>query len=687
MSYAHPARATRIPGGDQGRRQWIDEEALEFAQQAPYLNTYHDGLNNFVAESWLSETNTWSSASSAQKLWSHDASQVLLPFVDGAGLGKPLYNGIEQHALNYENDHPNLRQYIPKPVSRSEERIVCQPQPHIHAINQVASSYRTAYQSQTPQESQNVSPSNEHMLYSTSSNMAVSEYSHLNVFSAELRQEHSSWPVSYSEPQGFDTTSSLSPDINVSTPSSPTLKLDWSSSKQPSSFPSSHRELSHPPHVPKRKRESPQPVSKKSRSETPQRELSEFVLVFENAPGALASVKHRRKLDAPVRKAARDVRKAGACHQCRFRKRTCSTGTPCMSCLKNGNGLHEIKCQRESPFVGKLMHQYFEHSSTRRIVSFDIKIRENSLATSKLETVTIDGVGHLSLPVKLKVQRKLLSDFTSEEQKIIRQTEEKKKGQKNSKADPESVIILTDNGSLGQEVEQWAVEYTSKFVHAAGPDFYATTMAQILGTAYVKKRLPESALVGAMLRVASLAFVLRAGVKCSESQLSSRFRTIQAMIDTILYERLIVAEKELFQMLQRLIFRTAGCLNRESIYPVALVLWQLMRILSISTGHLSNIAQRFHPKVYGPADYQLISFRLLLSTHMALFRSSNPLLLDLNEKLHQDLLSNDEELLELAEKMRNVVLTFRNKGTPEIKGSIVYKKEYFEMFRKVYEGM
>jgi len=35
----------------------------------------------------------------------------------------------------------------------------------------------------------------------------------------------------------------------------------------------------------------------------------------------------------------------------------CSTGTPCMSCLKNGNGLHEIKCQRESPFVGKLVHQ------------------------------------------------------------------------------------------------------------------------------------------------------------------------------------------------------------------------------------------------------------------------------------------------------------------------------------------
>jgi len=52
--------------------------------------------------------------------------------------------------------------------------------------------------------------------------------------------------------------------------------------------------------------------------------MADFVVVFENAPGALASVKKRKKLEAPVRKAAKDVRRAGACHQCRFRKRTVS---------------------------------------------------------------------------------------------------------------------------------------------------------------------------------------------------------------------------------------------------------------------------------------------------------------------------------------------------------------------------
>jgi hypothetical protein len=101
-----------------------------------------------------------------------------------------------------------------------------------------------------------------------------------------------------------------------------------------------------------------------------------------------------------------------------------------------------------------------------------------------------------------------------------------------------------------------------------------------------------------MLRVASLAFVLRAGVKFSTSAGPGRseFRTVQARVDTVLYERLQLAEKELFQMLQRLIFRTAGCLTRGQIFPVALVLWQLMRIFSISSSHLSNIAQKFQSK-------------------------------------------------------------------------------------------
>jgi hypothetical protein len=316
MSYAHPTKSARTPGGDQERIQRIDEEALGFTSQAPLLtNNYHDGLNNFITESWLSDTNqTWSAW---QRLWSHDESPPLLPSREGLGEERPfLYTGVEQSALSY---NANLAGYDPEDVSRSNERIVCHPQPH------VAPSYGAVYHSQTPQESQPVSPSNQHLSFQNTSNVRVPEYTQLNAFNTNLPLDQpSSWLVSYPEPQTFNIAASLLLDPNVSKPPPDKVELDWSNSEQLPSLPSDSRETSYSPPASKRKRKSPRPTSKKSRSETAQKELSEFVMVFENAPGALASVKHRRKLDAPVRKAARDVRKAGACHQCRFRKRTVS---------------------------------------------------------------------------------------------------------------------------------------------------------------------------------------------------------------------------------------------------------------------------------------------------------------------------------------------------------------------------
>jgi hypothetical protein len=71
---------------------------------------------------------------------------------------------------------------------------------------------------------------------------------------------------------------------------------------------------------------------------------------------------------------------------------------------------------------------------------------------------------------------------------------------------------------------------------------------------------------------------------------------------------------------------------------------------------------------------------------MALFRSSHPLLLDMNDKLNRDLVGDDDEVIGLCGKMRRVVLNFREKGAPEMKGSIAYKKEYFDLFKSVYKG-
>lgn len=69
---------------------------------------------------------------------------------------------------------------------------------------------------------------------------------------------------------------------------------------------------------------------------------------------------------------------------------------------------------------------------------------------------------------------------------------------------------------------------------------------------------------------------------------------------------------------------------------------------------------------------------------MALFRSSNPLLLDMADPFNQILLGSDRKLVELAGEMRKVVVALKEKGAPELKGSITYRKEYFDMFRKAY---
>lgn len=220
--------------------------------------------------------------------------------------------------------------------------------------------------------------------------------------------------------------------------------------------------------------------------------------------------------------------------------------------------------------------------------------------------------------------------------------------------------------------------------------------------------------MAAMLRAASIAFVLRAGVNCTASsdKFKSQYPTIQASIDTILYQRLKLAEKDLYRMLQRIVFRSLGYITREQIYPVALVFWQLLRMLCLTSSHLSNISQRFKSirklpaltarpvHIFFPpgndtnkhqasehASLQYHALKLVLSTHFALFRSSNPLLLDFNDKPNQDLLGGDEELIDLAMKMRKVVLNFREKGVRDMKGSIAYRKEHFDLFRKVYDGL
>lgn len=161
------------------------------------------------------------------------------------------------------------------------------------------------------------------------------------------------------------------------------------------------------------------------------------------------------------------------------------------------------------------------YSSNKRILSFDVRTPAALGSDATAEMVTIDGIGRISHTLQLPARRQTLSSLSDDSQEVIIQTEDPR-GTLISDDKDTYVLLLDNSGSLGVLVEQWALEYTSKFVHAAGPKFYSTTIAQILGTVYVKKGLPEVSkpsnlidplltiveadTVALMLRVAAIAF-------------------------------------------------------------------------------------------------------------------------------------------------------------------------------------
>ena len=139
----------------------------------------------------------------------------------------------------------------------------------------------------------------------------------------------------------------------------------------------------------------------------------------------------------------------------------------------------------------KLTAVDFEYSSTRRVVSFNVRVDLKAFKSLEKEMVTIDGIGHLSHTIQLPTRRKPLNSFKTDERDVIDRTRDSKKLLKAQDDELEHVLILEDDATLRTQVEQWAVEYSSKFVHAAGPKFASTTAAVSLSTAYVKKGLPE----------------------------------------------------------------------------------------------------------------------------------------------------------------------------------------------------
>jgi hypothetical protein len=323
------------------QRRLIDEANAGFSLSDTFLVNYQDHVDEFVAQSWLPDVSasaSWNSAGASQSLWSHDVSSTLMHFDAGHGMGhdtvfysRPGRQSQDQTTSQHAGSEQDDAAYL-----NVQDGIY---QPRMQSRNEHTEGYEGAYHSQTPQAPQPLQHQHQSINNATLSPQVVvpnleaagypPNYLHRSNC-ADLYQQghHPNWAPAFSETNQIDNFVNCFPNLEVQAVPVPHagLTLDWSASNQPSA-PTPVSNLSYPKEVTKRKPPSSGPKAKKIRSAAPDsaKGLSQFVVVFENEPGALATVKRRRKLDAPVRKAAKDVRKAGACHQCRFRKRTVST--------------------------------------------------------------------------------------------------------------------------------------------------------------------------------------------------------------------------------------------------------------------------------------------------------------------------------------------------------------------------
>lgn len=233
-------------------------------------------------------------------------------------------------------------------------------------------------------------------------------------------------------------------------------------------------------------------------------------------------------------------------------------------------------------------------------------------------------------------------------------------------------------------------------------------------------------------RLVSLNFVLRAGLTISSNSPAfkdSPFRTIQAQIDTLLFQSFQATEKCLYRDLQRLIFRSAGSLARDAVVPVCLCVWQLARLQCMLASHLSNLAAHNHnrsrratptpdapppqaqtspssstsysapnpppsPSTTVPdpntefrhrnseAENLAHGLNLLLCTFEALFRTACPLLLDWDDAFSKELLGNDAHLVQMAARMGRTLRGYRNRGhMRRFRLGFGYKKEMADRIR------
>lgn len=313
---------------------WRDEEASAFSLSSNGFQMMDHGSS--LTQSWLSDVN-WDTMITNSP-WASSNTTTSLDYPHPViGHEDILYSELEPQYQGHHTSNLNSAggQYPPiKTNYNTNNRVVNQHHEPVNNSHDIG--YGDIFLPQPTQYTQyacyeefdrdNQTSSSGTQQSPQQPSFPESQFVDVVVPKQESRSQTPRWSVSVpsSEPprDAFVFVNTFT-DSNFSQAPTSSVKLDWSPTASEEQSLSRDSSLPYREPIIKRKIESPSPTIS-NLSTRPQNNMSDFVVVFENAPGALASVKKRKKLEAPVRKAAKDVRRAGACHQCRFRKRTVS---------------------------------------------------------------------------------------------------------------------------------------------------------------------------------------------------------------------------------------------------------------------------------------------------------------------------------------------------------------------------
>ncbi|KAH8590518.1 hypothetical protein B0O99DRAFT_691527 [Bisporella sp. PMI_857] len=439
-----------------------------------------------------------------------------------------------------------------------------------------------------------------------------------------------------------------------------------------------------------------------------------YTLDVRSGPATSSKTKHRRKLTDDQKRLFKDIRKKGSCYECKFRKQACDGDEPCHHCRQlcirenRPAAVADIICQRKNPFTTASENiEYYSHSDSTRITDFGILVGPSEHSEDATIYVNDESSCQINLPIQL-YQYEISHLDRAQRSSVLKAISAKCQTESFS---GKVALVVKGDFTSPEDIGQWALNYVTEYCRlhevatktnrnpfqgrsnrTLAPNTWVRSF--VFGSFYASAGLCTEGrdLIVSCLQVMALDYILRAGMRCYLSAIhdDTTLATAEATIETLLYRSICAAETKLIKQLSTLIWTAYGRIEDRMQIPVSFALWQVLQLKCFRVCHLTNLVE-------GPQDYSVVrnreaehltqNFNLMLSLHVALYRSSCPLLSNFLSRTGGDLFNGNIEVAEAGVRLREALTEFRdNSYEAPFCATAWYRVDFVEQLRNVFYG-